>query len=132
MANIHTVFEAVLENGTSGKKIKVGVADKYEYETVRTRLVKLWNTHKDTLIAIAGEGCDPLLEFSLCGNFEKSTDIECANGYFYLGKPRRKLAKSYSFSIVDSGATPEGSGGNTLELPEAVNDDTIQSPAISE
>jgi hypothetical protein len=111
MANIHTVFEAILEIGTSGKKTRVGVADKHEYETVRTRLVKLWNEHKQTLIAIAGEGCDPLLEFSLCGNYDR----EESAGYFFLGKPRRKLAKEYSFSIVE-----------TLPSTEAVNDDTSE------
>lgn len=99
MADIHTVFEAITELGTSGGKIKVGVADKNEYETIRTRLVKLWNKHKELLISIGGEDSDPLLAFSLCADFHADTEQPYA--HFYLGKPRRKLAKSYSFSIVD-------------------------------
>jgi hypothetical protein len=117
MASIHTVFESVMDNGiTEGKKVRVSVIDKLEYETVRTRLVKLWNTHKENLISIAGEGCDPLLEFSLCGNFVASEHA----GYFFLGKPRRKVAKSYSFAVVD------GSESTASNPPtDAVNDESI-------
>lgn len=123
MANIHTVFEAVMETaatGEKGKKIKVGVADKHEYETVRTRLVKLWNTHKELLTAIAGEDCDPLLVFSLCANY--CTDVDSGEnfGVFYLGMPRRKLAKNYSFAVVESPET--AATVQTSILPDAVND----------
>jgi hypothetical protein len=111
MANIHTVFEAVIE--TAGRRVRVGVADKHEYETVRTRLVKLWNSHKETLISIAGADCDPLLVYSLCGNF----DPQDSSGVFFLGKPRRRQAKNYSFSIVDN--VP----ATGTEIQDAVNDE---------
>jgi hypothetical protein len=119
MANIHTVLEAIIENATDGtgtKRVQLGVADKYEYETIRTRLVKLWSDHKEVLLAVGGEGGDPLLELSLCANFDKQS----SRGTFYLGRPRRKMAKSYSFEIVDAGATPAQS--------HAVNDDEF--PAV--
>lgn len=116
MANIHTVFEIILENGVNGKKVQLGVADQNEYETARTRLVKLWNRHKELLISIAGEDCDPLLAFSLCGSYVRGgTPDELPHGIFYLGKPRRKEAKNYSFTVVSEQPA----------IPDAVNDSTI-------
>lgn len=96
MANIHTLFEALLEVDT-GKKIKVnGVANEREYETIRTALVKKWTEHK-TIISAVGADDDPILEYGLCGNY--STGDYTAT--FYIGHSRRKVAKQYSFTIVD-------------------------------
>lgn len=121
MANIHTVFDAIVENGVNGAKVRIGVEDKNDYETVRTRLVKLWNAHKELLISIAGPDCDPVLEYSMCGDY----DPQESAGYFFLGKPRRKPARSYSFSIVSPNDPPE------LPAPEAINDGTIISLSVA-
>lgn len=116
MANIHTVFDAILENGAGKKVVKIGVADKLEYETARTRLVKLWSVHKETLVKILGEDCDPLLVYSMCGDFDPQGDEQSpAYGVFFLGKPRRKLAKSYSFVVVDN----EQSTQSTQSQPQS-------------
>lgn len=116
MANIRQVFDAVVDNGTNGKVVKIqGVASANEFETIRTRLCTLWSQHREVLLAIGGEDSDPLLKLSLCGTFDKDASVAA----FFLGKPRRRAAKSYSFEIVDSGAMPEPAG----PIPEAVNDE---------
>lgn len=123
MGNIHTILEAIIDNGTTGKKVQLGVVDKNEYETIRTRLVKLW-VEQRTVIQAVGADSDPLADCALCADFSAAT----RQGTFYLGKPRRKLAKSYSFSIVDSStdATSE------LAVPEPANDDSISTPKSAE
>jgi hypothetical protein len=98
MASIRTLLEALLELDI-GKKITVGVEDKNEYETVRTRLVQLWTQHKEIITAITDE--DPILAYSLCGDYDGAT----GSGSFYLGKPRRRTAKHYNFVIADDSAT---------------------------
>jgi hypothetical protein len=114
MANIHTVrdlLDAVIENGTTGKRVQLTVGSKNEYETIRTRLVKLWTEHRDVIIAISDD--DPLAQLSLCGDFVAS-DFSAT---FYLGKSRRRQAKSYAFAIIETDATSDP------QLPSAVNDE---------
>jgi hypothetical protein len=118
MASIHTVLDAVIENGTSGKRVQIEVADRNEYETIRTRLVTLWADHKEILQAIA-EDADPLVACSLCADFVQATATTSCLASYYLGKPRRKMAKSYDFSIVDPAADT-----NTV-IGAPANDDTI-------
>ncbi len=101
MANIHTLLEAVVEAAPLGKKIKVEVADRNEYETIRTRLVTLWSEHRTIVLAIDGD--DPLCELALCSDYQQ----EPCCGFYYLGKPRRKVAKTYSFTIVSPDATSD-------------------------
>lgn len=103
MGTIRTLFDAVVEAASNGNKIEVGVADRNEYETIRTRLVRFWTEHKEVIIAVGGEDSDPLLQLGMCGDFDPSTGLAT----FYLGRPRRKMAKSYSFSIVATDATSE-------------------------
>lgn len=108
MANIHTVFDAIIDNGTTGEQVEIPFDSKNDYETLRTQLVKLWSKRKSLITAIAGEDSDPLLAFSLCSNWKKDEKI----GTFFLGKPRKKIGKEYSFTIV----TP-------ISQPIAVNDE---------
>lgn len=127
MAGIHTVFDAILDNGITGKKVLIPFSNRKEYETARTRLVALWTEHKGNLIAIAGEDCDPLLPYSLCADYrveDVSGAPDVATGTFYLGKARRRVAKSYLFTIVSSESTEDGTIESTIngQLPKAVND----------
>jgi hypothetical protein len=124
MASIHTVLDAIIENGTSGNKVSLQLSDKREYETVRTRLVTLWQDHREVLLAV-GDDSDPLVQCSLCGDFA----CETLTATFYLGKPRRKLAKSYSFSIVP----PDDSSSSAISpLTEPANDESIVTPKLAE
>lgn len=137
MANIPTLLEAIIEQGNSGRKVSIGVASKNEYETIRTRLVTLWNQHKEAILAIGGDDSDPLYPLSLCSTFisdkngSGSNAEPAGNGEFWLGKPRRKVAKHYSFTIIE----PEGSDSTaTVEVApetEAVNESlsSIKLPA---
>lgn len=132
MANIRTVFDALLDAHTNGKQLKIdGVATFNDYETLRTRLVKFWRDHIEIILAVGGEGSDPLLELSLCGDYCS----EDQSATFFLGKPRRKLAKSYSFSIVDpesrtdTGTQTASTTTDSGSSPEAaVNDDATSLP----
>lgn len=133
MANIHTVFEAVLENGITGeKKVKIGVVDKNEYETIRTRLVKFWTDRKEVFIAI---GDETFTDYSLCGDWEADT----CTAYYYLGKPRRRAAKHYAFEIVDSivdaipaPTLPTDSTAIALTQQQPANESTPIPPEIIE
>jgi len=96
MANTHTLLDTLLMEEI-GTKIKIGVADRNEYETIRTRLVTLLGEHKDAIIVAGGdEETDAILTLSLCSDYSSEDRIAS----YYLGRPRRKLAKSYSFTIV--------------------------------
>lgn len=106
MANIHTVLDAVITAAAESKKVQITGINRSEYETIRTRLVTLWNEHKNTLLAIGGED-DPIYPLSLCSSYEEErADDDTGDGSsraeYWLGKPRRKMAKSYSFSIVET------------------------------
>jgi hypothetical protein len=120
MAGIHTVFDVIVDNGVTGKKLVIPFETRNDYETARTRLVALWTKHKATILEIAGEDSDPLLAYSLCADFKSDGDKDGSNGSsrgtFYLGKPRRKMAKNYSFEIVDDSVAAN-------ELPKVANDD---------
>jgi hypothetical protein len=95
MANIHTVLEAIIDNGTSGAKVKIDVENRDEFENLRTNLVKQWTKHRTVILAV-GDDSDPLANLSLCATYNKQ---ECA-GFFWLGAARRREARQYSFSIV--------------------------------
>lgn len=107
MGGIHTVFDAIVDNGISGKKVQIPFETREEYETARTRLVTLWTTHRNNIIAIIGDDSDPLLPYSLCADWSNGTGNDLATGTFYLGKPRRKVAKQYSFVILGEDETPK-------------------------
>lgn len=126
MANIHTVLDAIIENGTSGKRVQIEVSDRNEYETIRTRLVTLWSQHKEILEAVS-EVADPLAVCSLCGDYSSTDSLAT----FYLGKPRRRMAKSYSFVITDSTDAP--TIAPTLAVNEPANDELpIPTPRAAE
>lgn len=127
MANIQALFEAVLDTAAegNGKKIRIPVINRSEHETIRTRLVTLWTQHKEAILAIGGEDSDPLYPLSLCATFYKERsdkDDDTGNGgsrsEFWLGKPRRKAAKDYSFTIVSEEDT------SSAMLGEAANEPT--------
>lgn len=99
MGSISTILDAVIDNGLSGKRVEIGVVDRNEYETIRTRLVTLWTEHRDILLAV-GNDADPLSTAALCSDFREIGSAKV--GSYYLGKARRKQAKIYSFTIVDS------------------------------
>lgn len=111
MVNIRTLFEALVDAGP-GKKLVVQVEDRSEHETIRTQLCKLWTEHKE-IIGAVGDDDDPTLQYSMCadflpssgntepGNSDSTGNAPCARSTFYIGKPRRKVAKSFSFVIVD-------------------------------
>lgn len=125
MANIHTVFEAVMDNGIDGnKKVKIGVVDKNEYETIRTRLVKFWTDRKEVFIAI---GDETFTDYSLCGDWEPDT----CTAYYYLGKPRRRAAKHYSFEIVENDTSLQTDSTAITTQPPA-NESTIILPEIAQ
>ncbi len=97
MASIRTLFDTLLEEPL-GTKLTVEVTDEAEYETLRVMLVKMWNRHKQVLGAIADE--DPFLENSMCADFCSGEGNDISTATFYLGKPRRKKGKQYSFVVV--------------------------------
>lgn len=113
MASIHTLFEAILE-ATPGRKFVVRTANRNEHETIRTQLCKLWANHK-TILGAIGDDDSPLLELALCADFAEHNTAEDnrATSTFYLGTPRRKVAKSFSFQIMeeqdDNGSNPPAS-----------------------
>ena len=97
MANIHTLFDALLEVGVN-KKIQVqGVANERDYETLRTALVKKFTEHK-TIIAAVGSDDEPILQYAMCGNYARAD----RSATFYIGQSRKKVARNYSFTIVDT------------------------------
>ncbi len=121
MANIQALFEAVVDAAAESKKVKVEVINRSQHETIRTRLVTLWNNHKETIFAIGGEDSDPLYPLSLCSTYIAGNDDTSDGGSrseFWLGKPRRKVAKDYSFTIVEADETPSAT------LVEAANEPT--------
>ena len=129
MANIHTLLDAIIDNGTTGKKVSIGVASKNEYETIRTRLVTLWSEHKTVILAVGGEDSDPLYPLSLCSSISKNTDDSgLYAGEFWLGKPRRKVAKSYSFTIVEP---QEDSTTPTATVEAAPEAEAVNEPLTS-
>jgi hypothetical protein len=96
MANIRALLDALMDL-PPGQKITIIISSKSEYETVRTALVKTWTTHREIIRSISED--DPFLDNSLCGNY-LPTQGEYGEAEFYLGKTRRRLAKSYDFSVV--------------------------------
>lgn len=97
MANIHTLFDALLEVGIN-KKIKVqGVANERDYETLRTALVKKFTEHKNIIQAVGADD-EPILQYAMCGNYSR----EEYAATFYIGQSRKKVARNYSFTIVDT------------------------------
>ncbi len=139
MANIQALFDAVLEAAVERKKVKVELTSRSEHETARTRLVTLWSEHKQVILAVGGEDSDPLYPLSLCASFDEQIESgsvggndDTSNGScrseFWLGKPRRKMAKSYSFSIVEE--TPSATLVDTI--PEAANESQSPNTETSE
>lgn len=122
MADTHTVLDAIIDSAPTGGKIVVQFSSKQEYETLRTRLVTLWSKHRQTIIDIVGEDGDPLVVYSLCSNWASDT----REGSFFLGKPRRKLAKTYSFKIVEEHA-PFPTPTVTITTADPANDDAADS-----
>jgi len=113
MASIRALIDAIID-APVGAKIHLEIEDRREYETVRTRLCKFWNEHKEVIQAI-GEDNDPALELGLCGNYDHST----RTAEFYLGVPRRKMAKHYSFTVVQPQDTSsENDTAPTSEEPK--------------
>ena len=105
MADTRTLLEAITDNGDSGRKITVAVSTRNEYETLRTRLVTLWSNQRDVILAIDED--DRLASLSLCSDYHSGNDSgevhpghPVSSATFWLGKSRRKQAKSYSFSII--------------------------------
>lgn len=123
MANIHTVLDAIIENGTSGRRVQITVANKAEYETLRTRLVTLWSQHREVVQAIS-DVADPLCDLSLCGDWSATS----STATFFLGKSRRKTAKSYDFSITSTPSTTD----ERVSAPEPANDESIITPKLAE
>ena len=120
MGSIRTILESVIDNGISGKKVEIKPITRGEYETIRTRLVKLWSKTRENLLAI-GSDADPLTETSLCGNYYEDS---CC-GIFYLGIPRRKVAKVYSFQIIDQRSEQEQQEEQLLIAPIITTKDTL-------
>lgn len=126
MVSIRTLLDTIIENGTSGKQVIITVANRNEYETVRTRLVALWTAHRNIIRAVGSDG-DPFAELSLCGSYNAAgaEDHECT-ATFFLGIPRRKAAKSYSFAIVDTATSASGvdtTADTVARVESAVIDD---------
>lgn len=131
MADTRTLLEAITDNGDTGKKVRVEVADRNEYETLRTRLVKLWAEQRDIILAVDED--DHLAALSLCADFhDTGSDSELCAATFWLGKSRRKQAKSYSFSIIppaDSDAMSEALPSVEQEEPDETTILPIKRPA---
>lgn len=113
MASIRILFDTLMDLPL-GNKLCVELENVTDYETVRTRLVKLWNKHREILLSITDE--DPFLNNSLCANWQK----ERGQGEFFIGKARRKPGKSFSFSI---------SGGESTATGETVGEGFAPNPA---
>ena len=96
MASVQTLIDAIID-APPGTKFEVTVAGRNEYETIRTALVKKWVHHREMLSAIADD--DPTTNLSLCGDYADCEDVGVAT--FYLGKSRRKQARSFEFTIVN-------------------------------
>lgn len=94
MANTREVFEALLDVEPE-TKLQIDFETRNEYETVRTKLVKLWAERKQILLAV-GNDDEPAVHWSLCASWDSGA---CA-GTFHLGKARIRQPKSYSFTIV--------------------------------
>lgn len=94
-ANIRTLFDSLLDAGPNAKLTVNNIEGFTNYETLRTALVKHWTAHKDIIGAI-GIDDDPQLSYGLCGNF----NAEENSAVFWIGTPRTKAPKLYSFSIV--------------------------------
>ena len=58
MGSIRTILESVIDNGTSGKKVEIKPITRGEYETIRTRLVKLWSKTRENLLAIGSDAAE--------------------------------------------------------------------------
>lgn len=117
MGNIRTILIEIIANGlitnddSDEGKVRVNNISRGEYETVRTRLSRLWKQDRDVLLA-TGDDADPIAKASLCGNY---IEDECC-GIFYLGMARRKIAKEYSFQIIGQQSSDVGRP-SSIELP---------------
>ncbi len=119
MASIRTILDELVEL-EYGKQVAIGVTDKNEFETVRTALSRTWAERKKIIYALGDEN-DPSLLYGLCGKYES----EEHTGYYWLGLPRKRTAKSYSFSVVVSESATDR---DTEEQKHSVtNDDNTTS-----
>ncbi len=119
MASIQDLVDLIVENVGTDKRLEIpGVADEKEYHTIRTGLVRKWVEQREVIRAIAGDA-DPLAELSLCGNYDSSSQA----ARFWLGTARRKMAKSYTFSIVsnDNSSATDGVTSNDTQRTSSAN-----------
>lgn len=68
-AKIHELFNKLVEN----KSLKVAVSSRTAYDNLRTRLVKLFTAHKDTLDSLGVADDSNLL--SVCGTYDVVTKV---------------------------------------------------------
>jgi len=123
MVSIRTLFDTLLARDI-GTKVELGVADRNDYETLRTRLVKFWTDHKEIITAISDD--DPSLEYGMCGDYK----AENGTAQFWIGKPRRKVARHYSFTIVEAteqSATDSPDSASSQEEQQVSVEDAINS-----
>lgn len=112
MAGIPTLLEELLEQPPGSKLVVNDIKTRNEYETIRTALSRRWAEHRNIILAIEGDD-NPILSLGLCGDYHAKEE----SAEFYLGKSRKKQARSYSFSIV--AATQEVGPDDNTQLPAA-------------
>lgn len=118
MANIRQAFNTMVDGGLSARVVQFNsIYTTSEYETIRTRLATLWREHKEILVGLGDNDDDPMCKLALCGTYHKDAGI----ARFFLGKSRRRVAKQYSFQVVDSSSDNEQLVVPKIE--EAVNDE---------
>lgn len=102
MASIRELFDHLVEAKT-GTRITVEVTDRYEYETIRTRLSKLWSDRREVIVAVSPDDSDPAIGWRLCSDYigpdHENGRFKC-EGVYYLAVPRKKEVRNFSFTIV--------------------------------
>lgn len=88
-------FSKIFNQLVADGKISVKTSTKQEHENLRTRLVKHFSYHKETMVALGVE--DDQHSFSVCASFETSTGISV----FRLGVRKGGIAReTKEFEII--------------------------------